>query len=126
MKTPQAVIVNGRCYSAEHPRPTPRPSSIHSPSKNSRSSPLASKEEAQAMTSPFIEKLARAAYEISPDTHWERAHPILQKVVIMEVRAILTAMREPSEEMLDAAIAADSASSCETVWQAMLTQALKK
>lgn len=79
------------------------------------------------MTSPFIEKLARAAYEISPDTHWERAHPILQKVVIMEVRAILTAMREPSREMCMAATQVvptwdDDVSKAK--WQAMIDTAL--
>ena len=45
---------------------------MHSPSKNSRSSPLASKEEAQAMTSPFIEKLARAAFKA--DYAWRKAN----------------------------------------------------
>jgi hypothetical protein len=84
------------------------------------------------MTSPFIEKLARAAYEISPDTHWERAHPILQKVVIMEVRAILTAMREPSEEMLSEGIGyseitdeAYAKDECRDIWQAMIDAALQ-
>ena len=102
------------------------------------------------MTSPFIEKLARAAFKA--DYAWRKANnaafPKQDELSLPDddagldtafrlfvglderwtecVRAILTAMREPSEEMLDAAIAADSASSCETVWQAMLTQALKK
>jgi hypothetical protein len=83
------------------------------------------------MTSPFIEKLARAARDgylqekaardrtVTADTIWEAV-----------AREVLTAAMEPSEEMLNdetykLGVGWDD-QEAKLVWQAMLTQALKE
>lgn len=87
--------------------------------------------EAQVMTPSFIEKLARAAcdYEgADPDALLGEDFP-QWKGHAAYVRAILAAMREPSEEMMEAADAHDLPDSIApgwVHWQAMIDTALSE
>jgi hypothetical protein len=98
------------------------------------------------MSSPFIEKLARAYYEgiptVTERVPWDeigKVSPKWKEQVICGVRALLSAAMEPDEEML---AEADSAiprfeqigdfprlmgrDGALEVWQAMLTKALEE
>ena len=74
----------------------------------------------------IIERAARALSVPEHHTTWDILTPMQQDLYYMQARAVLSALREPDEGMIEAGWErGEDDHSPEAIWQAMIDKALK-
>jgi hypothetical protein len=73
----------------------------------------------------MIERVAAALHEAARGIKWERATEANRRGYLMEALAAITAMREPTETMIEAATDYETSHGPRMTWELMIDAALK-